>query len=127
MFRASVALLCLGMSGCFSVRHTYDGPKFLTPDARVEGHAARKVEHFAVHDRQFFLFHGGVPIGDDLNGAELAASQIGGHDGVVNLRLSDGQDFADVFITHIPCVLSLLCGTWSVWAEGDVVDLEEAR
>jgi hypothetical protein len=33
----------------------------------------------------------------------------------------------DTLITHIPCVLSLLCGTWSVWVEGDVADLEVVR
>ena len=55
----------------------------------------------------------------------LAASQIGDHDGVVNLRLRDGQDLTDTLISHVPCVLTLFCGTWSTWAEGDVVDFEE--
>lgn len=117
-------LLVLPLSGCFSVRHSYDGPKVLTPAATVDGQAVRTVRHFKVQDRQFFWLHGGVPVGEPLNGAALAAEQAGDHAAVVNLRLSDGQDPADVFITHIPCVLSLLCGTWSVWAEGDVADLD---
>jgi hypothetical protein len=40
----------------------------------------------------------------------------------VNLELRDGQDILDMAVTHIACVFSLLCGTWSVWVEGDVVD-----
>jgi hypothetical protein len=28
------------------------------------------------------------------------------HDGVVNLRIRDGQDLTDAFISHIPCVLT---------------------
>jgi hypothetical protein len=64
-----------------------------------------------------------VPIGKPANGAELAAEQAGEHDGVVNLRLSDGQDLLDMFVSNILCVSSVLCGTWSVWAEGDVVQI----
>lgn len=120
-------LLIIPLAGCFSVRHAYDGPKILTSAPSVDGLTARKVSHFKVQDRQFFWLHGGIPVGDPLNGAALAAAQAGDHDAVVNLRLSDGQDFGDVFITHIPCVLSLLCGSWSVWVEGDVVDLEGRR
>jgi hypothetical protein len=116
----------LGASGCFTVRHTYTGPKVMTPDAAIPGVRARKVAHFDVRDRQFFWIHGGFPVGEDLDGAQLAARQIGSHDGVVNLRIRDGQDLTDAFISHIPCVLTLICGTWSVWAEGDVVDFEEA-
>lgn len=120
-------LLVLPLSGCFSVRHTYEGDRVLTSAPTIEGYEARTVEHFELHDRQFFWLHGGFPVGEDLNGAELAARQIGRHDAVVNLQLRDGQDLADTLITHIPCVLSLLCGTWSVWVEGDVADLEDAR
>lgn len=123
----SIVLLAslVPLFGCFTVRHSYDGPKILTSDARVAGREMRVVRHFAARDRQFFWLHGGYPVGDDLNGAELAASQADGHDAVVNLRLSDGQDFPDMVITHVPCLLSLLCGTWSVWVEGDVADFQE--
>jgi hypothetical protein len=118
-------LLALATTACFAVRHTYQGDKFLTADATPDGAPVTKVRQFRAHDRQFFWLHGGIPVGKDLNGAELAAAEAGPHDGVVNLRLSDGQDFADMAITHVFCVLSILCGTWSVWAEGDVVDVEE--
>jgi hypothetical protein len=111
--------------GCFTVRHSYDGPLILTSDASVEGREMRTVRHFEARDRQFFWLHGGYPVGEDLNGAELAAAQAEGHDAVVNLHLTDGQDFRDVVITHVPCLLSLLCGTWSVWVEGDVADFQE--
>ena len=119
--------LALAASGCFTVRHSYDGPKLMTSDPAVPGMRVQKVGHFRARDRQFFWIHGAFPVGEDLNGAQLAARQIGPHDGVVNLRLSDGQDLTDVFISHLlPCVLTIFCGTWSVWAEGDVVDFEEA-
>lgn len=127
MIRWLLVLLMLPLAGCFSVRHQYGGDKVLTSAASIEGYKVRSVGHFERHDRQFFWLHGGVPVGEDLNGAELAASEIGSHDAVVNLRLVDGQNFTDAFITHIPCVLSLLCGTWSVWVEGDVADLEVQR
>jgi len=109
-------------SGCFTVRHSYDGDKFLTGDPSVPGVPLRVVGHFEAHDRQFFWLHGGLPRGEPLNGAALAAAEAEGHAGVVNLSLRDGQNFTDAFITHIPSILSLLCGTWSVWVEGDVVD-----
>jgi hypothetical protein len=88
---------------------------------------AVQVRHFVKHDRQFFWIHGGFPVGDALNGAQLAASEIGDHDGVVNLRIRDGQDVADLAVSHGPCVLQILCGMWSVWVEGDVVDFEEVK
>jgi hypothetical protein len=126
MHRILALGLALAASGCFTVRHSYSGAKPMTADPDIAGVRARKVAHFAVRDRQFFWIHGGFPVGEPLNGAELAARQIGPHDGVVNLRIRDGQDLTDAFISHVPCVLTLICGTWSVWAEGDVVDFEEA-
>lgn len=119
--------LALAASGCFTVRHSYDGPKVMTSDPEIPGVRVKKVAHFAVRDRQFYWIHGRFPVGEALNGAALAAGQIGDHDGVVNLRIRDGQDLTDAFISHVPCILTLVCGTWSAWAEGDVVDFEEAR
>ncbi|MFQ5514697.1 MAG: hypothetical protein ACE5FG_09680 [Myxococcota bacterium] len=127
MNRIGSLLLMLPLAGCFSVQHHYSGDKLLTSAPTIEGRRIRKVRHFAVHDRQFFWIHGGIPVGEPLNGAELAAREIGQHDAVVNLRLKDGQSLADTLISHVACVLTLVCGTWSVWAEGDVVDLEETR
>ena len=120
--------VCLGLAltGCFTVHHRYDGPKVLTPDAEIPGVNVRVVRHFEVKDRQFFWIHGGVPVGESLNAAELAARQIGDHDGVVNLKIGDGQDPIDALI-HIPCVFGILCGSWSAWASGDVVDFEEVQ
>ena len=40
----------------------------------------------------------------------------------MNLKIDDGQNITDLLISHVPCVLTLICGTWSAWAEGDVVD-----
>lgn len=127
MMRTSLLALLLALcAGCFSVRHAYDGPKVLTPDPTIGSLDVRTVRHFTVQDRQFYWLHGGIPVGTDLNGAALAAAQVGVHDGVVNLRIRDGQDLQDLVITHGVCVLTLLCGQWSVWVEGDVVDFEEA-
>jgi hypothetical protein len=125
MRRLLVLGLALAASGCFTVRHSYDGPKVMTGDPEIPGVRVRKVAHFSLRDRQFFWIHGRFPVGEPLNGAGLAAGQIGDHDGVVNLRIRDGQDLMDTFISHVPCVLTLFCGTWSTWAEGDVVDFEE--
>lgn len=120
-----VMLLALPLTSCFTVRHAYDGDKFLTSDAEVPGLQLTKVKHFERHDRQFFWLHGGVPVGEDLNGAALAAREAWLYDGVVNLRIADGQSLLDMAVTHVACVLSLLCGSWSVWVEGDVVDVVE--
>jgi hypothetical protein len=127
-WRAGTLALLLPLlgSGCFTVHHAYQGDKILTNGAGLE-RPTRVVSHFAVHDRQFFWLHGGFPVGEPLNGLALAAEQAGTHAGVVNLRLRDGQSFFDMAVTHVPCVLSLLCGTWSTWVEGDVVDYEDAR
>ena len=119
-------VLALAASGCFTARHGYAGPKLMTSDPDIPGVRLHPVSHFTARDRQFFWIHGAFPVGEDLNGAALAAREIGNHDGVVNLRIRDGQDLTDAFISHIPCVLTLLCGTWSVWVEGDVVDFERA-
>jgi len=127
MHRLTVLLLLLPLAGCFTVRHEYRGHKLLTSAPTVEGYRVKKVKHFELHDRQFFWLRGGIHTGEDLNGAELGASEIGRHDAVVNFRLRDGQNLTDTLITHIPCILSLLCGTWSVWVEGDVADLEALR
>jgi hypothetical protein len=117
--------LCLTLplfgSACFTVNHRYAGEKILTNGPGLE-QPTRVVRHFEAHDRQFFWLHGGVPTGEPLNALAMAAEQAGPHPGVVNLVVKDGQDLADILITHIPCVLSLMCGTWSAWAEGDVVD-----
>lgn len=124
----TLLIAALPLAGCFTVRHSYSGDKLLTTDPAPPGRQVKLVRHFEAHDRQFFWIHGGIPVGEPLNGAALAASEVGDHDGVVNLRLSDGQDFLDVIVTHtVPCVLGIFCGTWSVWAEGDVVDFEEAK
>ncbi|MCP4006025.1 MAG: hypothetical protein GY725_17705 [bacterium] len=123
----ALAAVAVFASGCFSVRHSYNGDKILTTDGSIPGVTLRPAGHFEAHDRQFFWLHGGIPVGENLNGAALAAKAAGEHDGVVNLKLSDGQDFTDMAISHVACVLTLLCGTWSVWVEGDVVDLEDGR
>jgi hypothetical protein len=122
-----VSLCALTLTACFSVQHSYVGEKFLTSAPTAPGVRAVQVRHFVKHDRQFFWIHGGFPVGDALNGAQLAASEIGDHDGVVNLRIRDGQDVADLAVSHGPCVLQILCGMWSVWVEGDVVDFEEVK
>jgi hypothetical protein len=108
-------------SACFTVNHRYAGEKILTNASGLE-QPTRVVRHFEAHDRQFFWLHGGVPTGKPLNALAMAAEQAGPHPGVVNLKLQDGQDLADILITHVPCLLSMLCGTWSAWAEGDVVE-----
>jgi hypothetical protein len=126
MQRIPALALVLAASGCFTVRHAYSGPKLMTSDPDIPGVQVRKVAHFTARDRQFFWIHGAFPVGEALNGAELAAREVGAHDGAVNLRIRDGQDLMDAFISHVPCVLTLICGTWSVWAEGDAVDFEEA-
>ncbi len=115
-------LAALPLAGCFTVRHSYHGDKLLTTDPAPPGRRVQVVRHFEAHDRQFFWLHGGVPVGEPLNAAALAAKQAEGHDAVVNLRISDGQNITDLLISHVPCVLTLICGTWSAWAEGDVVD-----
>src|SRR5262245_57167544 len=120
-------LLPVLATGCFTVRHEYEGNLILTSDASIPGFRAETIRHFVARDLQFFWLHGGFPVGEPLNGAALAAQEADGHDGVTNLRIREGQDFTDTVITHVACVLSLLCGTWSVWTEGDVVDLAEAR
>ena len=122
-----ISLCALTLSACFSVKHSYQGEKFLTSAPVAPGMRTVPVRHFAVHDRQFFLIRGGVPLGQPLNGAALAANEIGEHDGVVNLRIRDGQNFTDLAISHVACVLQILCGTWSVWVEGDVADFEEVK
>jgi hypothetical protein len=108
-------------SGCFTVQHRYEGDKILTNGPGLE-EPTRVVRHFEAHDRQFFWLHGGVPTGEPLNALQMAAEEAGAHAGVVNLVVKDGQDIPDILITHIPCLLSMLCGSWSAWAEGDVVD-----
>lgn len=108
-------------TACFTVRHQYAGEKLLTNGPGLE-QPTRVVRHFSEHDRQFFWLHGGVPTGQPLNSLQMAADQAGPHPGVVNLVVKDGQDLADILITHVPCLLSVLCGTWSAWAEGDVVE-----
>lgn len=126
----SLLLALVPLTGCFSVRHAYSGDKLLTTDPAPPGRGVRLVRHFSAHDRQFFWIHGGFPVGEPLNAAALAAKQAEGHDAVVNLKIYDGQNITDLLISHVPCVLTLICGTWSAWAEGDVVDylpVEDAR
>jgi hypothetical protein len=122
---ALALLLLLPLAGCFTVQHSYTGDKLLTSAPTIAGQSVTKVRHFEAHDRQFFWLHGGFPVGEDLNGAALAAREAGNHDAVVNLKLADGQDFLDMAVSHVACVLTLFCGTWSVWVEGDVVDFAE--
>lgn len=118
----SLLLAVIPLSGCFTVRHSYSGEKLLTTDPAPPGRGVRLVRHFEAHDRQFYWIHGGFPVGEPLNAAALAAAQAEGHDAVVNLKIRDGQNITDLLISHVPCVLTLICGTWSAWAEGDVVD-----
>jgi predicted small secreted protein len=108
-------------TACFTVQHRYAGEKILTNGGGLE-RPTRVVRHFEAHDRQFYWLHGGVPTGQPLNALQMAADQAGPHPGVVNLAVKDGQDLADILITHVPCLLSMLCGSWSAWAEGDVVE-----
>ena len=118
----SLLLAIVPLSDCFTVRHSYSGEKLLTTDPGPPGRGVRLVRHFEAHDRQFYWIHGGFPVGEPLNAAALAAAQAEGHDAVVNLKIRDGQNITDLLISHVPCVLTLICGTWSAWAEGDVVD-----
>ena len=130
MNRRSLAL-CLTLllptfgSGCFTVHHAYHGDKFLTNGPGLD-RPTTVVRHFKASDRQFFWLHGFIPTGEPLNGLQLAATQAGEHPGVVNLKLKEGQDFTDLLITHVPCILGFVCGTWSVRVEGDVVEYVDA-
>lgn len=121
---AALALLGLALPGCafYSTVYSYDGPKILTTAPGL-GDEARVVGRFQEHDRQFYLLYGLFPVGTRVNGAQLAADALGEHDAAINLKMSDGQNLADMFITYLPCVMGLLCGSWSTWVEGDVVDL----
>ena len=112
-------------SGCYTVHHAYQGEKVLTNGPGL-AQPTKVVRHFSASDRQFFWIHGGIPTGEPLNGLELAAKQAGDHPGVVNLKLKEGQDFTDLMITHVPCLLGIVCGTWSTWVEGDVVEYVDA-
>ena len=123
----SLLLAILPLAGCFSVTHAYTGDKLLTTDPAPPGRGVRLVRHFEAHDRQFYWIHGGFPVGEPLNAAALAAKEAGDHDAVVNLEIYDGQNITDLLISHVPCVLTLICGTWSAWAEGDVVDYVPAE
>ena len=118
-------LLPMVGSGCYTIHHVYHGDKLLTNGPGLD-RPTKVVRHFKASDRQFFWIHGGIPTGEPLNGLALAAKQAGDHPGVVNLKLKDGQGFVDLLITHIPCVLGVVCGTWSTWVEGDVVDFADA-
>ena len=122
--RIAAGALCIFLSGCFQTHYSYNGPKRLTTASKLEVET-KKIGNFEAHDRGFYLFYGLIPIGNRVNGAELAAESVGEHDGAVNLRFSDGQDFVDMLISNVPCLFSLLCGSWSVWARGDVVDIVE--
>jgi hypothetical protein len=123
----SVALLLPTFgSGCFTVHHMYHGEKYLTNGAGLE-RPTRVVRHFEASDRQFFWLHGFVPTGEPLNGLALAAAEAGDHAGVVNLKLKEGQNLTDLLITHVPCILGFVCGTWSTWVEGDVVEYVESQ
>ena len=116
------ALGLLLLPGCFQARYAYDGPKLLTT-ADSLGTEASVVRRFEAHDRGFYWLFGRIPHSEPVNGAELAAREVGEHDGAINLRFSDGQDLVDAFVSQVICVFGVLCGSWSVWAEGDVVDL----
>ncbi len=109
-------------TGCFQVHYAYEGPKLLTTASGI-GTRARVVRHIEVHRRRFYWLLGLIPAGRPLNGAEIAAAEAGDADGVVNLQLADGQDLLDYAISNGLCLLQLLCGSWSVWVEGDVVEL----
>jgi len=123
MRRILAVLLLLPMvgTGCYTVHYAYDGDKLLTNGPGLD-RPTQVVRHFEAHDRQFFWIHGGIPTGEPLNALELAANEAGDHPGVVNLKVKDGQNVLDLFYTHVPCLLGIVCGTWSTWAEGDVVE-----
>jgi len=124
----SLCVFATGLSGCafYSTIYAYDGSKLLTTGPGL-GAQARVVGRFEEHDRQFYLLYGLLPVGERVNGAELAAHALGDHDAGINLRMSDGQNLVDMLISYIPCVAGLLCGTWSTWVEGDIVDLDGPR
>ncbi len=123
-FCVSLLLPMFG-SGCYTIHHAYHGDKLLTNGPGLD-RPTKVVRHFEASDRQFFWIHGGIPTGAPLNGLALAAKEAGDHPGVVNLKLKEGQRFTDLLITHIPCILGVVCGTWSTWIEGDVVDYADA-
>jgi hypothetical protein len=109
------------VTGCYQIHHGYDGPMRLTTSPALAGET-EMVRRLEEHDRQFFWILGLIPVGERANGAELLAHAADGHDAVVNVQISDGQDPLDLLVSNTVCLLSLLCGSWSVWAEGDVVD-----
>jgi hypothetical protein len=121
---ALIAVLAAALPGCafYSTVYSYDGPKMLTTAPGLGGEA-RVVGRFAEHERQFYLFYGLLPLGHRVNGARMAADALGEHDAAINLRMSDGQDALDMVVSYVPCLLGLLCGTWSTWVKGDIVDL----
>ena len=129
--RRRALALCLTLlmpmvgSGCYTIHHAYHGEKLITNGPGLD-RPTKVVRHFEADDRQFFWIHGGIPTGEPLNGLELAAAQAGEHPGVVNLKLDEGQGLVDLAITHVPCILGIVCGTWSTWVEGDVVEYLDA-
>ncbi len=124
---ALAAAAALGLAtGCYQAHHAYNGPKLLTTGAGL-GTRVEHVRHFRVQERQLYVLYGLVPVGSRKNGAAMAAEAAGEYDGVVNLRLADGQDLLDMAFSNLVCGLGILCGSWSVWAEGDVVRIVGER
>lgn len=120
LWKLSSVLLLIFSTACSTIHYSYDGPKKLTTGPGLS-EPTRIVRHVKIHQRQFGWIHGGIvhKYADPLQ--ELANS-AGDAPGVVNVRLKDRQNITDLLISHGPCLLTILCSTWSTYAEGDVVE-----
>ena len=113
----AITLMLFIEGGCYTVRHSYDGPIIITNAKEIEG-KTKVVKHFKKHDRQVFWLFGLVGSGQKLNGTKLAAEEAGPDQAIVNFRLKDGMSTGDAFLDGLIGIV----GTYSVWVEGDVVE-----
>lgn len=118
--KLAAAALFVSLSACSTINYSYNGPKKLTTGPGLS-EPTRIVRHVKIHQRQFGWIHGGI-VSTPADPLQALAASAGDAPGVVNVRLKDGQNITDLLISHVPCVLTILCSTWSTYAEGDVVE-----
>ena len=117
---AVAIVLTFGTTSCYTMRHEYDGDIVITNATKIPG-MTKQVRHFRVHDRNWYLFWGLTKVGGDANGPTLAAKEASPGQAIVNFQLEDGQGAFDAILSNSLGIV----GSWSVWAEGDIVERGE--
>ncbi|MCL5271668.1 MAG: hypothetical protein M1457_14185 [bacterium] len=114
---AALAACVLLAAGCGRIQHRTTGAAKPISYSTLLARPYTVIRHFEDSRRQVYLLFLNIPV-HNANGVEIAESNLGEADGIVNLTLETHSDPLDWLVSLVTVGL---VNTWDVEASGDLV------